>query len=545
MAQRLLVERNEPGTRTPLETLVLDAAAPRKTRLHALWSLVGRGELEEGFHLRLLADRDEDLREWGVRAAGNFRTVSVPIRQRIEALASDPSVRVQLQVAIAAGKIEGVDAMPLLLGVLSQAGDDKLIPHIVWQNLHPLLETGGPRLLELARSTPVEKAGPLRELMPRVLDRLLAVEDLAAESVAALLVMLGDGPLANADAARACVAVLGKRVQSGELDAVRVDQIRRRLASLLDEVFSSPRHPLATDVALLGTSWRDPRALAATRQMFLSAERPVEDRVRALDALVAARDAMVVDVALRVVSQPGANPYSLREAAVAALARLEAPQVGGALLDVYPRLEPEFQPRVIEALTGRASWSRQLLEAIAAAKIPATALNVNQVRKLLELGDSELVELIREKWGTLRTERDPHREELMAQMRELILSRPGDPHAGRQVYHKVCGQCHKIYGEGEEVGPDITRNGRASFDQLLSNVFDPSLVIGAGYQATTIVTSDGRVLSGLVTEDGPQRVSLKTQGGKIETIARANIEEQKVSQLSLMPEGFDNQLTEQ
>ena len=42
------------------------------------------------------------------------------------------------------------------------------------------------------------------------------------------------------------------------------------------------------------------------------------------------------------------------------------------------------------------------------------------------------------------------------------------------VFKKLCAQCHKIYGEGVEVGPDITSNGRGDFDQLLSNIFDPS-----------------------------------------------------------------------
>ena len=110
------------------------------------------------------------------------------------------------------------------------------------------------------------------------------------------------------------------------------------------------------------------------------------------------------------------------------------------------------------------------------------------------------------------------------------------------MFRKVCGQCHKIHGEGQEVGPDITANGRASVAQLLSNVFDPSLVIGASYQARTVITNDGRVLTGLVVEDNAQRVVLKVQGGKQETIARDDIDELKVSELSLMPEGLETQL---
>ena len=117
--------------------------------------------------------------------------------------------------------------------------------------------------------------------------------------------------------------------------------------------------------------------------------------------------------------------------------------------------------------------------------------------------------------------------------------------AGRAVFNKLCAQCHKIYGEGQDVGPDITSNGRNDFDQLLSNVFDPSLVIGPGYQATTIATTEGRVLTGLLAEAGHERVVLKIQGGKIETIPRGQIDEMKTSTLSLMPEEIEKQFTPQ
>jgi putative heme-binding domain-containing protein len=127
-------------------------------------------------------------------------------------------------------------------------------------------------------------------------------------------------------------------------------------------------------------------------------------------------------------------------------------------------------------------------------------------------------------------------------MRNELRTSNGDPVAGRAVFKKLCAQCHKMYGEGAEVGPDITRNGRASFEQLLSNVFDPSLVIGASYQGLTVVTKDGKAISGLPVEDSAQRVVLKVQGDKQEIIARADIEEVVPSKLSLMPEGIEKQL---
>ena len=119
------------------------------------------------------------------------------------------------------------------------------------------------------------------------------------------------------------------------------------------------------------------------------------------------------------------------------------------------------------------------------------------------------------------------------------------PSAAGSAFNKLCAQCHKIYGEGKEVGPDITSNGRSSFDQLLSNVFDPSLVIGADYRPLTVATSEGRVLSGLVVENSDQRIVLKVQGGKLETIPRSEVEAVKQSQVSLMPEGIEKQLKPQ
>ena len=79
----------------------------------------------------------------------------------------------------------------------------------------------------------------------------------------------------------------------------------------------------------------------------------------------------------------------------------------------------------------------------------------------------------------------------------------------------------------------------------MSNVFDPSLVIGAGYTATTVVTNRGQTIAGLVVEDSPQRIVLKTQGGKIETIPRGDVDQVLHSKLSYMPEDVEKQLQPQ
>ena len=134
--------------------MTLDETRPRKQRLHALWSLAASESVHSTFLKQLLAAKDPTFRAFALRMAAKTGGLEW-LRQdqdTLMALAKDSSREVQLQVAIAARRLKitamqlgfisefDLDAMPILFNVLTHCGDDKLIPHIVWPNLHPLLE---------------------------------------------------------------------------------------------------------------------------------------------------------------------------------------------------------------------------------------------------------------------------------------------------------------------------------------------------------------------------------------------------------------------
>src|SRR5262249_13666896 len=156
-----------------------------------------------------------------------------------------------------------------------------------------------------------------------------------------------------------------------------------------------------------------------------------------------------------------------------------------------------------------------------------------------ESNDREAIWAVEKVWGTIRAERNPERDKVVAEMGAYFRRHPGDPQAGRAVFRKLCAQCHTIYGEGATLGPDLTSNGRGSFEQLLTSVFDPSLVIGESYRTTTVVTEDGRNLTGLVTEDSDRRIELALPGGGREAIPRHLVKSARASALSMMPEGIE------
>jgi len=540
-ARRLLAERDTLPVNAQLQSLSLDAKAPRRTRMNALWTLVSRTAPDPDFLLGLLVDPDPGFRAWGVRAAGNLHKVAPAVRDKIQALAKDSSPDVQVQVAIAARKVEGVEPVALLTEVASACGTDPLIPHIVWQNLHPLLEANGGRFAE-ALERFGDKPGPgLLAIMPRAMERLLAVREPDAKAVAGLLMRL----IASNDKAaiRQAADAIAARVRERSLSAGASD----RLHDAVRRAVQKPVTVWPTELNLLPGYWGDAPALSVAELALFDAGTPTDLRMKALDLLIFKSPTdTVLSFARKLLNGPRrAGSVEFRGRLLAALGAVDSPEVARVVLDAYPKMEPELKPRAVELLTQRTGWGLALLKAVGDKTVDPNALNVNQIRKLLGSKDADLVKLVRAQWGTVREGRNPQREQVIGRIRGFLKETPGDAVAGERVFQRVCAQCHKIYGEGQDVGPEITRNGRGSYEQLLSNVFDPSLVIGAAYQGTTVATADGRVLTGLLVEQGPQGVVLKMQGGKRETVPAGQVDEVKVSPLSLMPEDLEKQLQPQ
>jgi putative heme-binding domain-containing protein len=554
-AQRLLTERlaasagSTRGRRLAqqLQARVLDPQAPQTARRHALWVLVGAGPLDAAFQEQLLRHPDPTYRAWGVRAAGNARQVPAALRTQLLALAADPSPDVRLQVAIAAPRLAETDPLPVLLQVLRHSPGDKLIPHIVWQNLHPLLAS---RVADFARQARYElpQSPALRALLPRVVERLLAVpQESGVAAVSDLLACLANQELAEADdLLAACLAQLTQKVVNGELRGPSQEALRQRLQPTLALLRQRPRSAVSRQEGeLLAAALHETSAYAPAAACLSDRQQPPERRLRALEALLVGGDPQALTRAAPLLADPASGPPQFRNQLLLALQRTAQPEVAQTILELYPRLEETLKPSAIELLTQRPAWAKLLLTAIGQKKLSPQVLNLNQVRRLLASRDPELTRQVTAYWGTVRDQRNPQREQVIAHMRRLLESHSGDPHAGWQVFKKLCAQCHKIYGEGADVGPDLTANGRGSFEQLLSNVFDPNLVIGPGYQATTVVTRRGQVFTGLLAEDSPQRLVLKMQGDKQEIIPREDIDSVEISKVSLMPEQLEQQLQPQ
>ena len=512
--------------------------------MHALFSLVGGGELPADLHRRLLVHDDADVRAWAVRAAGEMSPLDDDVRRQVARLRGDPAPVVRLQVAIAAGKIADLDPLPLLVDVVVHSPSDTLIPRVAWQNLLPLLDERYSEVVANLRQRHLRESPGLARLVRRLSEWMVSSSAADAETVAQLLEWLLEDEQRGLGVVHHFLGELADRLHANEISEERRAAIAARLTGLLTTIMGETSTSAALGAAQVMGSWQDEDGLRVVRARLTDYDPPA-DWLRSLRTLILNRDPQALAAAMNVLDSGTALTEDLRPAVLAELARSDSAEVATEVLARYASMSPPLQTRAVDLLASRAMWAQPLLERSVGGEINAMALNANQARKMVNLRDDGLRDTIEQYWGTVRAERDPTREALVWKMENFVWRTPGDPHRGVHVFENACAKCHKIYGRGEEVGPDITHNGRSNFEQLLDNVFDPSRVIGAPYRAHIVVTSDGRTLTGVLVENSAQRVLLKTEGGKQVAIAKTDIDLLEESPISLMPEGLEKQLEKQ
>ena len=121
----------------------------------------------------------------------------------------------------------------------------------------------------------------------------------------------------------------------------------------------------------------------------------------------------------------------------------------------------------------------------------------------------------------------------------------GSIERGKPLFVKHCGTCHRLFEEGNRIGPDLTSENRADRAALLANTVDPGSVVKRDYLAYVVTTTAGQVLTGLLADQDAASVTLLDAKNMQHRIARSDIESLNASPLSLMPDGVLEKLTPQ
>jgi putative heme-binding domain-containing protein len=196
----------------------------------------------------------------------------------------------------------------------------------------------------------------------------------------------------------------------------------------------------------------------------------------------------------------------------------------------------------VTALGHNAPGQKQLLETVQQGKLPAD-LQFAAANALLSSPD-EAIRAAASKRLSLPAAAGG---ESLPPVAELV-KRSGDAARGKELFGGIgtCAKCHKVRGEGKEVGPDLSEIGsKLSKEAMFVSILDPSAGVSFNYETWIVRTLDGTVLSGILVSQTDDSIELKTAEAIVHKFKRDDIEALKKQAISLMPADLQKQLKAQ
>src|SRR5262249_2943767 len=221
--------------------------------------------------------------------------------------------------------------------------------------------------------------------------------------------------------------------------------------------------------------------------------------------------------------------------------------IAHAVLELYPAKLPEadgVRAAAHALLASRPAWALRFLRAIDKGKVAPRSVPLEVVQKLALHKDPEVGKLVARHWGRVRGGTPQEKQREILRVAKVLRSGKGDAAAGKAVFTSLCGKCHKLFGEGGEVGPELTGYERSNTMYWLENVIDPAAAIREEYTTFIVQTTDGRTLTGVVAGQDKTTLTLRDQEGRTTSLDRSRIDELRASPVSLMPEDQLKPLTD-
>jgi putative membrane-bound dehydrogenase-like protein len=390
-----------------------------------------------------------------------------------------------------------------------------------------------PRLVNIVRILKPEDA-------TQFLSARLAQSDLSAESRTALLAALS--AVSTPDAGKSLAEVLSTKA-GNDVKLLVLDALRRNLSGSWSTLKKDAKVLAGVKVALVNYDLA-PAALAVVTEAGLT------DLAEAVNGLLtdAKAPAPVQIAAVGTASSLGlagsgksisklvdSNDAGVREAALKGLILQRESVALGELL-TQPKRDAALKQRIIDGMMQSSDGAVFVLRMLDTKKLDK-ALGERAVAAAVEHPDVN-VRILFEKYIP-----ESMRPKTLGQAfkAEDILALKGDLKRGEAVFLRsgaaACNKCHRVKGQGGDIGPDLSQVGR-KFERaaLLEAIMDPSKGMAPEYVPYVVETDEGKVFAGFLHEESAERVVLKTIENQLVSIPRDKIEEMVKQTKSLMPE---------
>ncbi|WP_128546962.1 PVC-type heme-binding CxxCH protein [Larkinella soli] len=487
-------------------------------RLRAMWSLhVTNGFAPKALE-QSLTDADPYVRAWAIQLLCEDRAPSADALAAFARLAKqDPSPVVRLYLASALQRVPGESRWQIAEGLMSHAEDvdDHNLPKMIWFGTEPLVKENPNRALALAGGSRIPMVARFiarRTVDADQLNTVVAALGQTAKPSTAMLEGLRDGLEGRTDlTAPAGWTALYARLKTAGPGA-------SKLGGEIAQLFGD------TEVS---------RKLLATVK---DRNAPVEQRRLALQTLAARKRPELTAELPALLGDP-----SLRPDAIRAVAGYDSDALGKLILTKYPTLTASEKLLAVQTMSSRPKYGWMLTQALKDNSVPKKDVPTYAARQLLRVVGSGFVEV----YGPI--EQSEVDEVAYKKYRRLLTDKAvaeASPEKGRVLFQRTCGPCHKMFGEGGSIGPDLTGSNRGNVEYLLFNVLNPSGEIQDDYRMVVVTTRDGRTFSGNVTGETDRRLTLRVVGQDAVVLNKSDIQSREVTPVSMMPPGLFNTLSD-
>lgn len=442
---------------------------------------------------------------------------------------TDESGLVRLHLASALQRLPTASRWPIATALAKHEEDanDRQQPLMIWYGIEPAVAAEPMKGVELIREA---KIPAVRRLVARRIAEMIEEKPEAVDALVALMTERADvrGDVLAGMAAGLDGFSSAKKPKGWDEYVVRASA---RSGAGEDEERAKAR---TTYIQTLSALFGSGRAIEDLIVLVKNADGDANARLNAFKSLTRTTKPELLAVIRTLI-----NDKVLGTVARSALAAYDDPSIPKQLTGSWPERSQEQQAATVATLTSRASYAKVLLEAVKAGKVPAAAISPFQARQIRNLGDEALTKLLTDAWGEIRDTPEAKKAEFAkweAVLKPAALAK-ADKSKGRMMFTAACGACHKMYGQGGAIGPELTGSDRRNLKYLLENILDPSAVVPADFRVSIFHLKDGRTLSGVVPEQTERTLTIQTPAERL-TLERTQIVKQEQMAQSLMPEGL-------
>ncbi len=288
----------------------------------------------------------------------------------------------------------------------------------------------------------------------------------------------------------------------------------------------------------IAAKYRDSVAIDKLHATALDSKQPVAVRQSAIKMLREVQDPQLKPIVVALLDQE-----TMRATALTALSDVVDPTLAKQVLNQCKSWNESDRRLGVYALLGRLETATLVIDALEQKGIDPKDVSADMIAQITNLPKFNDQERLSKVWGAISKVNKDVEAEIVRLKKELTSNTAkGNLQLGKQLFTKTCGQCHRLFGEGGNIGPELTGSNRRDLDYLLGNILAPSAVMAKEYQPWIIATVDERIVTGLMKAKTDQSVQIQT-ATELTTVYTKDIEEMKQSEKSMMPESLLATLT--